>query len=409
MFLSGWPQRQSSTPGGSWGTYDATQGVQTFTINGTTKTYLFVPSDVCSICVYDINATPLIANNVFGGGGQYWGEVSFYLDVAYEYQGWIDCSVHNLRGNLADSGVSFADIDGEKRIIIITNQYDCIGGGYDVQFLSPFIVNIDRTRFVSSNHDWTVVPVTNHVVSNDYNVIQNPQWHAVPVDIDGDGDVEILWSGYDGCLHAYWLDKSEHYNWPYCAYSGSGTIYFSSEPAIVDIDDDGHAEIIITTWAQGDSYKNGKLIILSYSGDIIHSIDLPSPRSSSVTWGGSLPAPSIGRIAGTNNIQIVINTVYAGVVAYNIPDSGSSNILWPSSRGNYHRSGYSDAKIRSFKSISSLKSYGAVVGSLCGLTFLGLFAFVAVSYRKNNKSVKMMCFSWKTHCGFCKTKCCHKK
>ncbi len=34
-------------------------------------------------------------------------------------------------------------------------------------------------------------------------------------DLDGDGKLEILYSSYDGRVHVFWLDKTEHGNWPY--------------------------------------------------------------------------------------------------------------------------------------------------------------------------------------------------
>ena len=40
---------------------------------------------------------------------------------------------------------------------------------------------------------------------------------------------EILYSSYDGRVHAYWLDKTEHGNWPYAVYKpAEGWMTFAS-------------------------------------------------------------------------------------------------------------------------------------------------------------------------------------
>ena len=47
---------------------------------------------------------------------------------------------------------------------------------------------------------------------------------------------EILFPSYDGRLHAFWLDKTEHGSWPYSVYdSGEGLYRFASEPVVADL------------------------------------------------------------------------------------------------------------------------------------------------------------------------------
>ena len=51
------------------------------------------------------------------------------------------------------------------------------------------------------------------------------------VDLDGDGKKEILTSSFDGKLHCYWLDRTEHGNWPYSVYDpaeGSYPLFFGT-------------------------------------------------------------------------------------------------------------------------------------------------------------------------------------
>jgi hypothetical protein len=57
---------------------------------------------------------------------------------------------------------------------------------------------------------------------------------------DGDGKKEILYASYDGRVHAYWLDKTEHGQWPFeVTPTGSSAWRFASEPVVADLDNDG--------------------------------------------------------------------------------------------------------------------------------------------------------------------------
>jgi len=51
-------------------------------------------------------------------------------------------------------------------------------------------------------------------------------WYSSPAvtDLDGDGKKEILYASYDGRMHAFWLDKTEHHDWPFSASSLAGQI-----------------------------------------------------------------------------------------------------------------------------------------------------------------------------------------
>ena len=91
-------------------------------------------------------------------------------------------------------------------------------------------------------------------LSEDYNLIENNVPNPVVVDLDGDGRKEILYPSYDGRVHAYWLDKTEHGSWPFEVYNPAEGFYrFASEPIVVDLDNDGKAEVIFASWTQNGS------------------------------------------------------------------------------------------------------------------------------------------------------------
>jgi hypothetical protein len=202
-----------------------------------------------------------------------------------------------------------------------------------------YIFNADRSRFKDTAHgfDWETIPVdTGAPLSEDYNVIESVEPNPVVVDLDNDGFKEILYSSYDGKVHAFWLDKTEHYNWPYSVYKPSEGFYrFASEPVVADLDNDGSPEVIFTSWpAKTDTapLRLGKLHILDAHGTPIYEVDLPAPKSSSVYWNGALAAPTLAHIDSDPNLAIVVNTVSAGVVAYKVPDSANARILWKTGR-----------------------------------------------------------------------------
>ena len=77
----------------------------------------------------------------------------------------------------------------------------------------------------------TALPANAAPLSEDYNVIENNVPNPVVVDLDGDGQKEILYPSYDGRVHAYWLDKTEHGSWPFEVDNHNGEIGVESPVA----------------------------------------------------------------------------------------------------------------------------------------------------------------------------------
>jgi uncharacterized repeat protein (TIGR01451 family) len=162
--------------------------------------------------------------------------------------------------------------------------------------------------------------------------------NPVVADLDGDGYAEILYASYDGRLHVYWLDKTEHHGWPYNVNGAGPGIRFASEPLVVDLDDNGRSEVIFTSWPQKGSGYIGKLHILDYRGSVLHELPLPAPYGGS-DWNGSLAAPTVDNIDGDADLELVLNTSHSGIVAYDLPGTSEARIIWGTGRGNYQRTG----------------------------------------------------------------------
>ena len=343
---SGWPRLNDGEDGSAWGTYNDNIGAGD--IDGDALPELIVPSDTITICAYEADGTQISTHEMYHGHTGHdmdlWGEVPAYIDPEYEIRGWGPCYTEfTARANFANGPANVIDVngDGTNEIVVIGDVHNCNTDPYTDLYNTPYILNSDRTRFNADGFNWTTPPTdTGTPIIQDYNVIESVQPNPVTVDLDGDGRIEIIYPSYDGRMHAFWLDKTEHGNWPYSVYHASEGFYrFASEPVVADLDNNGYAEVIFASWVQKGTGRTGKLHILDYMGNPIHEIDLPPAKSGD--WNGALAAPTLAEIDGDPDLELVLNTAHSGVVAYDLPDTADARILWGTGRGNYHRNGLS--------------------------------------------------------------------
>lgn len=331
----GWPQLSNSL-GYAHGVFNDNAAIGDIDNDGTAE--IVVPSDVHYINAYENNGTHIPANAIYGN--KTWGQTGVHVDHDVDIRGWANCGTEH-RPNFAHTPAAIADVnrDGTNEVIAMGNVYSCVSG-YPSLYEMAFIFNGDRTRWAGSGYDWEVIPSPTgnaSPISEDYGVIESNMSNPVIADLDGDGMMEILFPSYDGRLHAYWLDKQEKHNWPYEVYSG-GIYRFASEPVVADLDNDGKAEVIFTTWVQKDSNTTGQLRIVDYQGNLLQSVGLPSAFGSP-DWNGAMAAPTLANLDNDADLEVVINTAHSGFVAYDLPGTANARILWGTGRGNYQRTG----------------------------------------------------------------------
>jgi uncharacterized repeat protein (TIGR01451 family) len=334
----GWPQL-SNDSGYAYGVFNANASAGN--IDADEDNEIIVPSDVHYICAYEANGAQIPANPMYGGKG--WGKVGVWESLATELKGWGECNgvrKESYRTNFAHGPSVIADINGDaiSEVVATGNVYDCSVGHPPGKYNGVYIFNADRSRFNLDGFDWQAVPIdTGAPLTEDYDVIENNQPNPVVADLDGDGRMEIIYSSYDGRVHAFWLDKTEHGNWPFSVYKRAEGFYrFASEPVIADLDDNGYAEVIFTSWTQKSSHHTGKLHILDYLGNPIYQVSLPEAYGGE-DWNGALPAPTLANIDSDPDFEIVMLTASSGVVAYDLPGSANASILWSTGRGSYQR------------------------------------------------------------------------
>jgi len=335
-----WPQLTNDS-GYAYGVFNDNAAIED--LDGDGDTEIVVPSDVHYIGAYDSHGVQTPAHAMYGNKG--WGKVGVWESLAVELRGWGRCNGvrdESYRTNFAHGAAVVADVDrdGTVEVVATGNVYDCSTANYASRYNGVYVFNADRSRFTSGGYDWRVWPVdTGAPLSEDYNTIENAQPNPAVADLDGDGKLEILYASYDGRMHAFWLDKTEHGAWPYSVYSsGEGIYRFASEPAVADLDGNGTSEVIFASWTEKGSSRSGKLHILDYLGHSLHVIELPVARGSS-NWNGTLAAPTLANVDGDDDLEVVLNTAHSGVAVYDLPGTSQANVLWGTGRGGYQRRG----------------------------------------------------------------------
>lgn len=337
MVRTGWPQL-SNDSGYAWGVYNDNAAIADLDADGAGE--IVIPSDVHYIAAYEATGVQIPANSIYGNKA--WGKVGVHVAHTVDLRGYANCGTEH-RPNFANSPATIADVDGNGslEIMVVGNVYNCGTDPYTDLYEMPFLFNRDRTRWVGGGFDWTAIPVPDSQaapLSEDYNLIESVHPNPVAADLDGDGKLEILYPSYDGRLHAYWLDKTEHGQWPYAVNQPSeGFFRFAGEPVVADLDNNGRAEVIFASWVQKGTNATGKLHILDDQGNVLHELDLPQAFNGD--WNGALAAPTLANLDSDTDLEVVLNTAHAGFVAYDLPGTANARILWGTGRSSYWRSG----------------------------------------------------------------------
>lgn len=338
----GWPARRVGEPGTGAGMYNENLAVGD--LDGDGQAEIYAPTDTHYITSLHPNGDQMLASTLYGLSGglqKTWAQVGVHVDQAADLRGFANCGSEH-RPNFANAAPAIADLDGSGTLELIVpgDVYNCaIGDPAGDLYYLPWILKRDRTRWSNASVDWTTIPPPGAsgaaTIQGQFATIEDAVVNAVPADLDGDGQREILFQSYDGKLHAWWLDKTEKHSWPYTIPGGG--FRFGAEPAVADLNGDGFAEVIFTTWPQKGANAVGKLIVLSYQGALLASVDLPAPRSGN--WNGGLAAPALAQLDGDANLEAVIGTSQSGVVVYELQGSANAVVRWGTARGNLLRNG----------------------------------------------------------------------
>lgn len=338
----GWPQSQG------YGLFS--NSITTVDLDGDKIQEIVLTYDDTQIVAFHADGTRVEAPSF----GTTWDKIHFFVNRDADKYNAEDLTTSDVRNGLmgTKSGLIADDLDGDgkKEIIgvaLINNikvTADNMSSDNFVntfvgsaQYFSPFILNLDRTRYQNKSRgfDWNTIPtdtgsiftISGEVLSTGATVdVTEPDYRAVTADLDGDGIKEILYTANDGQVHCFSLDGTEHGAWPFALNSRTTSIpdyiRYASQPAVADINGDGKLEVVFTTYTpRGQTTERGKLYVLDYTGKKLAEATLPPMLIKDVDKNyadGCSTAPIVADIDNDKKLEIVVASFNCGLVAYEI-------------------------------------------------------------------------------------------
>ena len=362
----GWPQLDASQNGSyqkspayitetAWSNGIYGNGITTGDLDGDGLPEIIVPTDTPFIDAYNYDGSLVKASSsVYGGRA--WGKIALWEDYAEEKacknEGWgwpedLNTRAQTYWAQLASSGAVYTDVDGDgtSEVVItalITDRTTYITKGNNVstiddsRYMTVFILNQDRTRYVNKElgFDWTSAPneltssIRGPLKSGDAGSMSGNVF-PVPVcsDLDGDGYQEILFNSYDGKVHCFSLDKTERWSFT-LPKSVPNTVYEYATPVVCrDLDGDGTQEVIFASWLDGKptAGMKGALYVLSCNGELLAKMDLHDAYNASLN-NGVMGAPVVQDIDNDGKYEILLNTQYYALSAYEVSTGAAAPV-----------------------------------------------------------------------------------
>jgi hypothetical protein len=127
-------------------------------------------------------------------------------------------------------------------------------------------------------------------------------------DLDGDGDLEVVWEGFDRRIHAYHHDGTAVAGWP--IYRGNGDCLLRggwSSPALGDIEGDGLPEVVVATdsppWNCSGSPDYSKGTVWAINGDSSNVPGWPVATDNDIQ-----SSPALGDIDGDGQLEVIVGS-----------------------------------------------------------------------------------------------------
>lgn len=293
-----------------------------------------------------IDAAPFFTNrdSDYDGMPMTWGQFIRWADPEVERAHYHDHTGEWPHPSMQEwlqwtaSPPSVVDLDGDGRNEVVgvpnverNEPYETVG--FAIMALDG--AHGDRSRSAMRHAGWETLPRGGPPILVDgyYPPLGVPA--PAIVNVQGDGHPEIVVSLNDGFMHAFAHDAREL--WRYDYRHGKPLMY-ASEPSIADLDDDGSPEIVFATYGDPDTTDSGNLVILGADGSLLHDVPLPDAGHNG-NGNGAPAAPGIGDLDGDGQLDIFVQTFDHGMDWFTVPGSRTGCLLWPTARGGPLRTG----------------------------------------------------------------------
>ena len=229
--------------------------------------------------------------------------------------------------------VADLDGDGKNEVIGIPNAEK--NEPYETQFFTFFVLDgaYDPLRSAMRHAGWEDPPRSGKPQTRPEGYYP-PDGIPAPtvVDLDGDGKPEVISALNDGFVYAYGHDGKLRWRFDF---RHQRPLLYASEVVVADLNKDGRPELVFTTWGVPNDPDAGWLVVLDADGKLLHDVKLPVGTNGN---GAGYPAaPTLADIDGDGTLEILIQSFGNGFHIYNVPNSGTRCLPWPTARANLLR------------------------------------------------------------------------
>ena len=143
---------------------------------------------------------------------------------------------------------------------------------------------------------------------------------------------EFIFAGFDARIHAVTAEREELW----ATYYAEDDRVLTGGVVVSDLSADGIPEIVFATYSPDDDRSD--LFVLDAGGNILHQLPLPQHGAS---------VPTLADVDGDGEVEILVSLRHvhwdgseASVAVYDVANSTTGCLLWPTGRANMLRNGW---------------------------------------------------------------------
>lgn len=223
------------------------------------------------------------------------------------------------------------DHDGQAEIVIAGKVRDPLQG-YKTTNSALIVVKSDGER----QPGWEQAQLAGPPLYDDFLPTQAPALG----DLDGNGNLEIVVSFFDGTIRAYRADGTALWSFDYA----QGEILFASEAALGDVSGDGQVDVVFGSYNPNSSQAGDavRLYGLDRFGQLLPGFPL-SLTSENLNKKGVRAGPTLADLDGDCDVEILAASHSGTLYVWDLPTPYYPDRMpWPTSRHDNLRSGSFD-------------------------------------------------------------------